>query len=347
MEKCKLCKVNDADKTGSHIVPAFILKTLFERNKEFVFSIGSKNVSNHIGRELTPEKIEDYMGRQLTDEEIEKNNIPFIVDYIFCDSCEKRLGHLETIYSADVHQKIDGYKIESNQIISIENSSALISLFWYSVIWRLSVCNNTVFKLKAPDEGKLRIYLDNNVKTSVGDQKKHLKNMPDEIIYPLAICFNSNSVDKITSNLVEGNSYYKNPYLIYCNEYIVVLYFKISQVYGMKHSFYGLETVFEVKELINFGTSKDFKIGFLVKSIWEKIKENVFLERAATMNKELALQYKLAASHFNLQYNDNGIGSYLKRLHSEDDIELVDRYKKERVVKIMTEELFKLRMKRR
>jgi hypothetical protein len=33
MNKCKLCLVNDADKKGSHIVPAFILKTLFDRYK--------------------------------------------------------------------------------------------------------------------------------------------------------------------------------------------------------------------------------------------------------------------------------------------------------------------------
>lgn len=109
--KCKLCLKKEADKKGSHIVPAFILKTLFERNKEFVVSISDKDVENHVGRELTPEKIQEFMGRELTHEEIEKNHVPFIEDNVLCTECENRLGYLESLYAAQIHNEISKKKM--------------------------------------------------------------------------------------------------------------------------------------------------------------------------------------------------------------------------------------------
>lgn len=341
MSKCKLCLVNDADKKGSHIVPAFVLKTLFERNKEFVVSIGSESVDNNVGRDLTPEKIQEYMGRDLTDEEIAENQIPFIEDYILCTNCENRLGHLESIYASTIHQKISNNECEIDEELTEKDNSGLIALFWYSVIWRYSINGSNPFKLKNKDLKKLRNYVNRHLKDNQNELKEHIDaNIKNNIPYPIGVFFNSNQVKKVSSNTVVGMPSYKNPYLLFFNEYIIILYFKSSQINGMIHSFFGIEESFNYKDLINYG-DKDFRIGVIKNETFEKIKENIFLQFARIKHQKFVSMFTFVANHYQLSFNDEHVKIFINRILT-DDTNIADKYDRKRVLTILMEELNKL-----
>jgi hypothetical protein len=315
---------------------------LFERNKEFVVSIGNEAVQNHIGRELTPEQIEEYMGRELTDEEIEQNFIPFIQDNIFCTNCEKKLGYLETIYAEKIHNKISKDDGTKNHTYTFDNSLGLISLFWYSVIFRLSISSHNPKKLKIKEENALRNYLNLNLKNTVDELTEHTtkiinKNCP----YPMAIFFNSNSVNKLSSNTVVGIPKYVNPYFFIINEYVIIQYHKSTQVNGMKHSFFGIEKVYEPTEEVNYDGQTECKICVIENEIWENVKTNTFQLAAKLKHQEFVEMFSLVADHLNLTFNRQNIANFINRI-LYDECHIADRYERTRILKILMEELNKL-----
>lgn len=340
--KCKICLTEDATKKGSHIVPAFILKTLFERNKEFVVSIGNEAVQNHIGRELTPEKIEEYMGREIKDEEIEQNFIPFIEDYIFCDNCEKKLGYIESLYAEKIHNKISEDEGNKNHKIVFDNDLGLISLFWYSVIFRMSIAEHNPKKLKKKEENALRNYLNINLKDTVAELIEHTdNNISKNCPYPIAIFFNSNAVNKLSSNTVVGIPKYVNPYFFIINEYIIVQYHKKTQVNGMKHSFFGLEKVYEPTEEVNYDGNKECTICIIENNSWEEIKTKTFELAAKLKHQDFVEMFSLVANHLKLSFTKQNVAYFINRILYED-CAFADRYDKGRVLNILKEELNKL-----
>ena len=55
MNKCLLCKQNIADKTGSHIIPSFLMKRINGngmRDHEIGFVIKKCNVDTYFGRDI-------------------------------------------------------------------------------------------------------------------------------------------------------------------------------------------------------------------------------------------------------------------------------------------------------
>lgn len=158
MDKCKLCKKNDADKTGSHIVPHFLLKRIenidgkTHRDYEIGYKIERLKSASHFGRSVQPERLEETFG-EITDEDIDKNKHPLVVDNFLCSDCEERLAHIEGIYSQTI-ATIEKTVYESG----ISNSNGI--LFWASVLWRLSVHGESGVKLTAEQNELLRVILD-------------------------------------------------------------------------------------------------------------------------------------------------------------------------------------------
>lgn len=187
MDKCKLCKVRKADKTGSHIIPHFLLKRVEnidgnnKRDHELGFTIGKLQISSHFGRSVSPEKLEEIYG-EISETDIKNNKHPLIVDYYFCSECEDRLAQLESCYSA----KID--------ILSDDDYESGISckdglLFWVSVFWRLSVHGESGVKLREDQDERLRLILDSllpykrvNEVIGIKDNYKLIENLSYKII---------------------------------------------------------------------------------------------------------------------------------------------------------------------
>ena len=135
---CLLCKSNKATKTGSHLVPHFLIQPFFsydgstKRDKEVVqsYSVADGDHRTYIGHRVDPDYLEQLYGRPLTDEEVERESTKFNVlmrDYYFCPECEQKMSVVENYYS----------QILSGEVV--QYPPAVPYLFWLSVVWRMSI----------------------------------------------------------------------------------------------------------------------------------------------------------------------------------------------------------------
>lgn len=152
MKICPLCKTNPADKRNSHIIPKFLGKPLFERIKP--------RHSLQVDRGGRTKKVQD----------IPKE------DFLICKTCEKKIEILETYFS----KKLLGLRDYSNRKTQFEITHIgtnkllncldldpfLFKLFYFSLIWRLSITKNALFKnFKLPKniESEIGTFLNNNL----------------------------------------------------------------------------------------------------------------------------------------------------------------------------------------
>ena len=157
MDKCNLCRINQAEKKGSHIVPHFLLKRIENvdgktgRDYEIGFTIKGLDANSHFGRSVLPERLAESYG-ELTDDDINNNNHPLVVDHFLCYSCEDRLAQIESQYSKTINN-IE----EENYKSGISSSNGI--LFWGSIFWRLSVHGKSGVKLTTKQNEALRVVL--------------------------------------------------------------------------------------------------------------------------------------------------------------------------------------------
>ncbi|MBL1232425.1 MAG: hypothetical protein COA31_006885 [Flavobacteriales bacterium] len=158
MDKCNLCKKNDADKKGSHIVPHFLLKRIENidgktgRDFEIGYKIERLKSESHFGRSVQLEKLEETYG-EITDDDIDNNKHPLIVDYFLCSYCEERFAQIESKYSQTI-KTVENVEYKSG----ISNSNGI--LFWASVLWRMSVHGESGVKLTTKQNELFRKKLD-------------------------------------------------------------------------------------------------------------------------------------------------------------------------------------------
>lgn len=156
--RCMLCRKNVADKTGSHMVPEFLLEKVFNyqsrkgRGYEAVerFTLDASERYEYFGPGVSPEEREEEINRPLLEdekEEAQRRHNPFMFDYFFCSECEKRLSVIESWY-ADISRGRGG-----------EYPPMIPLLFWMSVVWRMSISNMSVCLTPAHKE-KYRRALD-------------------------------------------------------------------------------------------------------------------------------------------------------------------------------------------
>ena len=238
MDNCKLCKKKIADKTGSHIIPHFLLKNIDNeigktgRNKELGFSIGELETTSYFGQSVLPEKLNEIYG-ELSDEEIAKNTIPLIVDHCFCSECESKLSEIENQYAKTLVNK--GIESKITPEISL--------LFWITILWRVSNSKKLGLILKDKEEELLRRILNKYLKLKIVDIdlesiKKDIE--CQNLSYRLIRC--SDYSEKEATHLF-CHPFHKMPYSIVIGEYVLFFYFKKGQVDNLIQSFFGFENV--------------------------------------------------------------------------------------------------------
>ena len=154
MSKCLLCRVREANKKGSHIIPSFLMKRINsmdgcdERDHEVGFAIGPGTVDSYFGREVYEDK-----RRELTNVEsrIEDRTNLDTMDNVFCPECETLFSKYESKYS-----RIYNLPFENNLIENTIACGSEAAIFWYSVIWRISATEHSKVRLKPEFEEKLR-----------------------------------------------------------------------------------------------------------------------------------------------------------------------------------------------
>ena len=158
MNKCLLCKEKDANKTGSHIIPSFLMKRINgggKRDHEVGFVIKNGISFPYFGRDIYEDK-----RRTITDNEdlIYSRDNYDVKDYILCKSCEDYFSLLESKYAPSLNLN---FSADSNAInTKVSPSNAL--LFWCSIIWRVSVTEHFGCRLRQDLEERVRLALVND-----------------------------------------------------------------------------------------------------------------------------------------------------------------------------------------
>lgn len=167
---CLLCKESTASQKSSHIVPKFLGQGLFHGTKPRHSILWTKGENK--------KKVQDTIKE----------------DYLFCLNCEKGLSVLETYCSLRL-ERYDNLRFYKNfrlikylgfEFIECKGIDIKVfNLFIYSIVWRVSVCNNfgfLKFKLTNDDEETLRILLKRHLTPSQNDLLNNLntlENLPN------------------------------------------------------------------------------------------------------------------------------------------------------------------------
>lgn len=158
IKKCRLCLVKDATKTGSHIVPQFLIQRYENieskkgRGYDISFDIGGLTSKAHLGQSVLENQYKPIFG-EFTQEDIEKNTHSLIEDEYFCPRCENRFSMVEKVY-ADTISHFD----KKGQPKEIPNEIGI--LLWCSVFWRLAEQRSEAMHFTDEEMEQMRSVLD-------------------------------------------------------------------------------------------------------------------------------------------------------------------------------------------
>lgn len=238
MEKCKLCKTNDANKPGSHIISHWLLKRIDniegkkQRDYELGFVIEELDTPFYFGGSVSADKLEDIFGK-LSDEEIDryerKTKSPLIVDNFFCLDCETRLSRVEDKYAETLTFKTTYSKINPE----------IAMLFWVSIFWRISLLRYGGLILKPNEENLLRQVLNKHLKLKYEDiNLEQIRNDVEckNFAYRIIRC-----PDYDEAQYIYSHPTYKRPYSLLLGEFVVFFYFKLGHIDNIIQVFCGFE----------------------------------------------------------------------------------------------------------
>ncbi len=208
---CKFCLRNKADKKNTHFLTDSIIRTCLnencstQREKGLYFDISTNKpfLGFNYQRNATPEGLHNILGREPNDEENEKskNSIPYSVDYVFCNECEKKFTEIETEFSNQLPLFHSGKF----------SDSITIRKFFYLQFWRSAVCNPD-FHIPETTLNYMRDCL-----LSKSRDKEDYNQLP------ITITILETPPNCYTENVV-GFCSGQNPYVILMNNIIVQLY---------------------------------------------------------------------------------------------------------------------------
>ena len=220
-DNCALCRVANADKTGSHLAPNFLVHGAFSfdgkggRFREIVTrdNLNTQSRWLYYGQEVSPEAISADRGRGLTDEELQGNINVLECDNLFCSGCEARFALLESEYAKF-------YRGEKTAV-----NARVAYLFWISVFWRMGVGRMSIF-LDGVDEFAMRGILDRHI-TSASEICGSSADMGD-FGYVL---WRTKGIRKGFSGIF-GTRTEHSPYMVIVNDMVVMLLSGVSRLKG-------------------------------------------------------------------------------------------------------------------
>lgn len=297
LPKCKLCNLNDADQTGSHILSALSVKSMIgDRGKEK-------------GYVISPDATENY--RKNVKADLIKE------DYILCRSCEQRISYAEGYIASEFSNKIRKSNFKVNFPVSYLDEIEFVTceklnphafqIFLFSLIWRASLSNTKVFlpfKLSQNVEDALREILNNllpprkdyrGVTVSYKDWFKTLEVSNAEFEKFKFLVLTTPQIDDTTGDFVTFHPSAKRPYGMMLNEWIV--YFDIKE--GYNEDIFNLLEKHNKAELFNCGGDK-IKIVNINSQEWNNVRNHLI---------QLLQNQKLdrMMQHFALEfYHNNG-----------------------------------------
>jgi len=253
-DKCALCRVHDANKTGSHLAPNFMIHSAFsfdgkgKRFREIAIRHNLNGFSQKIyyGSEVSPEAITADLGHEITDEELEENTNSLECDYLFCSRCEDRFGMLETEYAQFYN---NGKNVDSK----------IAYLFWLSVFWRMCVGRMSIF-MKGEDEFEIREILDKFITT-----KEDIMACAEDMGDWGYVLWRTKGIQKGDSGIF-GTRTEHAPYMIILNDMVVLLIREVSKLNanisyaGWQIELDGINTYKEEEIIVNEISLQEFAL---------------------------------------------------------------------------------------
>lgn len=252
--QCALCKTNEATKRNTHFLTDSIIRTCLNENGEnirekgFYFDVSNDSafVEFNFQRRTTIEKLTTTLGREPDDEEIEKaKQIPFSVDYVFCNTCENKFTEIEERFT---QKYLENFRSNAfTDQVTFDDYKTIKSFFLLQV-WRTSVCDE-MFDIPANIKEKLCLIILNNNNVDENDLTE----------FPLCVTYltTEDSVNGKTGNFV-GYTDDRNPNLIIMNDFIIQFFDNEGSV--KYFDFYGLNDPNNYNKFLNLDAA-----GFIFK----------------------------------------------------------------------------------
>jgi hypothetical protein len=236
MENCKLCLIKNADFSGSHIIPHFLMKRIDNmtgttaRDNELGFVFRESETTSYFGRSVLPEKLNEVFG-VLTDEELGNYKSPMVVNNFFCSDCESKFAQIENEYAKTLKVKTADSKLKSG----------LGLLFWISVLWRISILKELGLILQKKEEELLRLILDHHLNLKCKDidiERLKADIKCSQLAYRIIRCPDYSS-EEATSLFC--SPFHRMHYCVLIDEFVVLFYFKKGRIDNLIQTFGGFE----------------------------------------------------------------------------------------------------------
>lgn len=267
--KCLLCKHEQANKKGSHIVPSFLMKRInshdgcLQRDHEVGFEIRSSEVKTYFGRSIYRDVREEYTDDQSM---MESRFNPDMLDHVFCSGCELLFSKLESSYANCIDLKNE----PDSLIIKNKASGFEAMLFWCSILWRCSVTHHFGNSLHPDFEKKLRRVL----------LKKSIEGT--NLQYALFRCFDySKRYPGATVAIMESK---KDTAILMIDKYLLIMY-NGNPAAKKKSTFLGGRAQFTPSQeaVFNNGIDKE-KISCMPEEVFDQILLSICFYAASQMD---------------------------------------------------------------
>lgn len=298
-----MCQYREADKTGSHIIPSFLMKRINgegKRDHEVGFEIGNGVVKSYFGRDI----YEDQR-REITDQEEtigSRENLD-VCDYVFCSDCEKYFGTLENAYATSLCMKHQEAGLVVNKKVSPTNAL----LFWCSLVWRSSTTEHLGCRLDSCYEERLRWALPNNCVDNLN------------VRYALYRCVDYGKLsDRGTAVCMDIKS---NTVLLIVDDYMLVMIFDVCNSFPhicLMNMGFKL-----IPEKLNDGIKQE-EVSLLPMEVYDLVMSSLVLE----VFKSMKLPERISKLHEHLfgEFLPESIVSEVLDLILSHECKLGDRY---------------------
>lgn len=349
MDKCRLCNINDADFKGSHLISDFILRSMLvdgnpsKRSDKIVSNrIDTLGTDLFLGREIDEEKVRKLLDRDLTEDEKTNNINHYSVDNLICTQCEKKLSYLETIFKTDIYDKLNTIEVKGNSIILDAKMTCTFKLFWLSIIWRCSVANFGTFKIDTKSESRIKNIIHNSLGDNVKDTRELKTKNCDTINGETIGVLYAKETDNYLKNLVFLSPFLQMPYSLIINDFYIFYYSKYGHVKAMKQAMFKLDNEFKHENYINAPKCSSIKIGIIPSDKFNESREYVyglkaedFLKKAVKLHNDTFLLVTGKSPNRDITAN------FVDILVNEKDVNLNERYKENRILLKIKENIIK------
>jgi hypothetical protein len=349
MTKCNLCLQNDADKSGSHIITDYILRSMLvdgdtsTRSEKIISNrIDSIGTDLFLGRGIQQEKVSELIGRDLTDVDLSKNINHYTFDNILCSNCERRLSHLESLFKENIYDSLKKQRTVNNKIDLPPENTNTFKLFWLSIIWRCSIVKFDTFNLDSKSESRLGRLLDSSLGNSLKETRELIErndlNINREVLGVLFV----KEFDDYLTNIVFCNPFLKTPYILVLNDFYIFYYSNEGHVKSIKQSMYRLDKLFKPDDYINLGNCKSIRIGIVPTENFKDSRSYIYGLKVQDFLEKIIQLFK---DSYSLLFGSNPsreiIAEFVNSVVNKDEVTVFERYKTVRIHQKIREILIK------